>query len=496
MPLIKFNEKNKAVFSKKESVPNVYQTGIVATDAVLATTITGSVTYETANIEFLGSSESRDEFSYYKDTYGEFAIETPVQILNTLNTSLNVDTLPLTPLYQACSGNVAVNGTTGEVTITNSISENSNISIDFAKTSADDAVYEKLFRFYGVRGTVDLSMDVGDIPRLKFAFKGNSLLPIQAAILAPDFGAQSTSISGIIRQSTIQEAKITPYGENFNAQSVITGTPTITRSGNVATVTLASHGLTTGRMVNISGATGAVDAYYYNGDFMVTVLTSSTFTYVMNGTPSGSAAGTLVAKKDGYAKTFCFDKLQGPNFFGREFTRYLTGCEEGFDRKAVSSDVTVSVLETHVPSFAVSSITRSTTTATLTTSAAHGLSAGNSITVEGATDPLYNGTFLIETAPTTTTLTYIMGGTPSASAVASFVGSLRVTNNTTTTFDPDSNVTKFFAVKLKFGTKVGQFVTILWDKLQLSTVKDGKVATSEGRDITFRNTGKATIVLG
>ena len=63
----------------------------------------------------------------------------------------------------------------------------------------------------------------------------------------------------------------------------------------------------------------------------------------------------------------------------------------------------------------ISSITRVTTTATLTTAAAHGLSTGDVVTVVGALPSQYNGTFTI-TVTGATTFTYTMASTPGSSA--------------------------------------------------------------------------------
>ena len=66
----------------------------------------------------------------------------------------------------------------------------------------------------------------------------------------------------------------------------------------------------------------------------------------------------------------------------------------------------------------------------------------------------------------------------------------------TTYFSPDqSNVSKFYALSLSFGTSTGKKVQYRWDKLQMANVKEGKVASYFGRDITFRNTGKSLILL-
>jgi len=71
----------------------------------------------------------------------------------------------------------------------------------------------------------------------------------------------------------------------------------------------------------------------------------------------------------------------------------------------------------------ISSITRVTTTATLTTASAHNLTTGTFVTVSGAVPVEYNGTFSI-TVVDATSFTYTMLTTPSGSA--STVGSYLV----------------------------------------------------------------------
>jgi hypothetical protein len=72
----------------------------------------------------------------------------------------------------------------------------------------------------------------------------------------------------------------------------------ITRTGTTATATATGHGYASNNVVGISGATGA-DASLYNGTFIITVVDADTFTYTMTGTPTGSAAGTLIANRVG-----------------------------------------------------------------------------------------------------------------------------------------------------------------------------------------------------
>lgn len=73
----------------------------------------------------------------------------------------------------------------------------------------------------------------------------------------------------------------------------------------------------------------------------------------------------------------------------------------------------------------VSSITRSSNTATVTTSSAHGLSANNYITIAGAVETAYNGAFRITSVPSTTTFTYTVTGSPSTPATGTITATKR-----------------------------------------------------------------------
>lgn len=66
--------------------------------------------------------------------------------------------------------------------------------------------------------------------------------------------------------------------------------------------------------------------------------------------------------------------------------------------------------------FSVSGITRSSTTATATTTTAHGLKRGDHVTIAGAVETDYNGEFEIQSVPTTTTFTYTVANSPTTPA--------------------------------------------------------------------------------
>jgi hypothetical protein len=77
---------------------------------------------------------------------------------------------------------------------------------------------------------------------------------------------------------------------------------------------------------------------------------------------------------------------------------------------------------------AISSASSTSTTFTINTATAHGLIAGDSVTIEGASLAGYNGTFTVATAPTTTQLTITDAANPGAMGAA---GTVRLTTPAT-----------------------------------------------------------------
>jgi hypothetical protein len=68
----------------------------------------------------------------------------------------------------------------------------------------------------------------------------------------------------------------------------------LTRDGTTVTGTLSTgHGFASGQTVRIAGA----NEPDYNGDFVVTVLSGTQFTYEITGTPTSPATGTITAKR-------------------------------------------------------------------------------------------------------------------------------------------------------------------------------------------------------
>jgi hypothetical protein len=136
----------------------------------------------------------------------------------------------------------------------------------------------------------------------------------------------------------------------------------------VTALTAAPHGLTTGNSVVINGADTAV----YNGTFSVTVVDATTFRYRASRTTAGSPA-------TGYP--FLLPASSAASFNGLPTSR----------------------------------LTATGTTATLITLASPNVSKNDIITVSGANEPGYNGTFGVDSV-SGTTIRYTANGTPATPA--------------------------------------------------------------------------------
>jgi hypothetical protein len=188
------------------------------------------------------------------------------------------------------------------------------------------------------------------------------------------------------------------------------------------------------KVVNLANATVATDAVNYGQfstpTFSGAVVCSSTLTVtgatVLNSTLA--VGGNTTVTGDG--------SFTGNGTFGGNLAVNGTGqikFPNGTTAQRSATPVVGSVrFNTTLQTFegystysgqTISSITRVTTTATLTTAANHNLTTGTFVTVSGATPVEYNGTFSI-TVVDATSFTYTMTATPSGSA--SPVGSYKV----------------------------------------------------------------------
>ena len=229
-----------------------------------------------------------------------------------------------------------------------------------------------------------------------------------------------------------------PLVLDFNLAANIAVT-SITRAGATATVTTtAAHGLSSGALVNIRGASQTE----YNGDFTITVTGGSTFTYAVTGTPASPATGTILANQGPIAASTYSDTVFASTVYtndgieglvmATQMTAYAYREGEATAAIAYPAGETCAADDTcdmkqfvdriylfrgkyDGDIFSVSSMTRAATTVTVTTSASHGLATGDWVTVSGAVEYQYNGIWGI-TVTGATTFTFTIAATPASPA--------------------------------------------------------------------------------
>ena len=240
----------------------------------------------------------------------------------------------------------------------------------------------------------------------------------------------------------------------------------ITHVTTVATLTTATaHGLLTGSQVAISGCTPVE----YNGVYKITVTSATTFTYTMAAIPATNAsvigtyrigittpinslmnytenaghklfaaAGTNMYETEENPAVVVFSGITSDKFQHVNITNqaghFLVACN-GSDPTMIYDGTRWFYVATTATASAITSIVRSSpsATATVTTSTVHGLITGNRVTITGASEATFNGTFVI-TVTSTTTYTYTSTGTTTATSVTGAYTTIGITGVNSNTF--------------------------------------------------------------
>lgn len=204
-------------------------------------------------------------------------------------------------------------------------------------------------------------------------------------------------------------------GSTYTA-AAIGGTPTITNSGTAVTiVTTVPHGLAIGNEVAIIGTSASTNPP--NGSWVVATVNSLTsFTVYVANAPTGSITGGLVYVRP--QSQFLHRPFDGGVIFSsnananyeqatrqtRRYFRYQSGkgiqCSSG------------TILR---PNLQVDSMSSSGTLVTVITKEQHNIQPGTTVTIFGANESAYNGTFVVNSITGYNSFQYTALTTPSAS---------------------------------------------------------------------------------
>lgn len=203
----------------------------------------------------------------------------------------------------------------------------------------------------------------------------------------------STVSSMSIVSTTVTAATAAPHAFSVGDTVTIGGAvqlQTLTSLSSVglsATATLAGHGYQVGNSVVIAGATQTS----YNGTFIITSVTSSTFSFNLAIATTSPATGTITASVNLINGDHVITAGSGSSF---EFVISQVSAVAVTGTISASSPVHYEVSNTYDQVKTIDNITSIDTEATVTMTH-HGYVAGRYVKIEGVTPSGYNGSWLI-----------------------------------------------------------------------------------------------------
>jgi hypothetical protein len=232
------------------------------------------------------------------------------------------------------------------------------------------------------------------------------------------YTGRATNITTI--NSILDPNKTAVYTGTLYTNAQIGSAPSsVTYSGNVVTiVTTVPHGLSIGNEIAITGIT-TTGANPPNGSVTVNTITNSTtFSYYIQNTPSGTLTYSSTAIYMRPQSQFLHRPFDGGVLFStnaasnqeaairqtRRYFRYQSG--KGIQMSSGT------VLK---PYASIDALTASGTVITVQTREKHNMQPGISVTITGANESAYNGTFIVQSVNSYNTFTYNALTTPSSS---------------------------------------------------------------------------------
>lgn len=247
---------------------------------------------------------------------------------------------------------------------------------------------------------------------------GNFIVESVSAGTSFTYTAKAVNLSTIT--SIYDATKTIIYPATYYTAAAIGGAPTLTVSGTdlkVTVTTTVPHGLSIGNEIGITGITGTNPP---NGNFIVAQVTAANqFAYFANSTIGNPASLTATSalvypRPQGQYLHRAFD---GGVLFGTNtssnFCSSIRQTRRQF-RYQSGKGIQLSSGTLFRPYATIDALTSSGTTVTVQTREQHNIQPGQSITIAGATETAYNGTFTVVSVLSLTKFTYTAGSTPAA----------------------------------------------------------------------------------
>ena len=243
----------------------------------------------------------------------------------------------------------------------------------------------------------------------------NGIFIVDSVVASTSFSYTAKTAFLDTTGSIFNSGVTTVYAGSFFSNSSIGAAPTITNSGTAVTVTTTiPHGLSIGNEVAITGTTATTNPP--NGSWIVARVTSPTvFVVYVAAAPTGAIAGGLVyTRPQGNFVHRAFDG--GVRFSCSSYSNYSQQIRQTrrYFRYQSGKGIQVSTGTLLKPSLVTDSITSSSTTVTVTCKEPHNLHPITTVTVSGANQAAYNGTFTVTSILDSNRFTYTAGSVPSA----------------------------------------------------------------------------------
>ena len=158
--------------------------------------------------------KSADDLSI-DDTNGGTAplADTPLFLI------INEDALsiPLSPFFQACGMALVLNPSASRYYVSNKKVSNTYLTVEIHHASSDLRIQDKVYTITDCRGSADLDLVIGSIPKLKFNFEGNvnqAKIASEKLKIFANFEKQKQTRSVTLKSSSIVRANLELYSED------------------------------------------------------------------------------------------------------------------------------------------------------------------------------------------------------------------------------------------------------------------------------------------
>jgi len=246
------------------------------------------------------------------------------------------------------------------------------------------------------------------------------------------------AFTGSTANTTILNPGVTiSYSGNTFSNTAISMTSVVASSGNLITVTANNHGLVVGNEIGLTGTSGGSAA---NGSFTVTGTPSQnvfTFyttgvTYVTPGTATITGAN-LYVRPQGLAYHRAFDGGVRFSTNAASHNQQYVRQTRRYFRYQSGKGIQMSTGTTLCTQLNLDGITYSGGVATVTTKDPHNIAGGVTISISGANETAYNGSYVIQNVITPYSFTYIPSSAPvNTQASGAIYGSVTNWNGSST----------------------------------------------------------------